>query len=62
MYLQKFLPQEELAHLAVQVNSYKEEFLKTNNIKTQQDLNKYIKKMKPVNLGIFISSIKRERL
>ena len=62
MYLQKFLPQEELARLAVQVNSYKEEFLKTNNIKTQQDLNKYIKKMKPVNLGIFISSIKRERL
>lgn len=46
--------------LAAQESStYKEEFLKTHNIKDQQDLNNYIKKMKPINLGIFVSPIKK---
>ena len=47
-------------HLAVQANdTYKEEFIKAHNIKSQQDLNNYIKKHKPINIGLFINKAKK---
>ena len=42
-------------------STYKEEFIKAHNLKDQQDLNNYIKKHKPINIGLFISPIKKEQ-
>lgn len=41
-------------------STYKEEFIKIHNIQDQRDLNDYINKHKPINIGLFISPIRKE--
>ena len=39
--------------------TYRDEFIKTFNIRTVEDFNKYIQERKPINVGLFL--VKKEK-